>query len=154
VEGVSLQDLVVGTLTGFAEVASAVHPPPKALGGGNDVVRDVIEDIVELVIGGISREVWMFVVSFNLEEWIAFARGSDWLVDQSLEGDKGSQDHPEKGVIDAPLPIVVVLLHHRRTLGTCPQHKFLDVLQKLLPDYLVLLRQLPDRLAHVLVRVR
>lgn len=96
----------------------------------------------------------MLVVGLDLEERVALARRSDWLVDQCLEGDECAEDHLEEGVVDATLPVVVILLHYWRGLGTSAKHELLDALEELISNDLVFFRELADGLVHVLIGVR
>jgi len=80
-EGIALDDLVIGTFSGFANFAGTVHPAPEVFGGSNYVVRDVVQDIVELGIGWIGGEEGVLIVGFDLEEGVAFSVGGDWLAD-------------------------------------------------------------------------
>ena len=153
-EGMFLQDLIIRSFSRLAELAGSVHPPPEVLSRSYDVVGDVVEDIVEFIVSWIGGEVGMLVVGLDLEERVAFSGRSDWLVDQSLEGNEGAEDHLEEGVVDAPLPVVVILLHYGRGFGTRPQHELLDALEELIADYLVFFGEFADGLVHVLVRVR
>lgn len=85
VECVLLEDFIIRSLSRLAKLASSVHPSPKVLSGGDDIIGNVIENIVKLVVCGIGREIGMLIVGLNLEKRIALARRSDRLVYQGLE---------------------------------------------------------------------
>jgi hypothetical protein len=70
----------------------------------------------------------VLVVGLYLEEGIALARRSDGLIDQRLERNEGSQDHLEERVVDAALPVVVILLHDRGGFGGSAQHELFNAL--------------------------
>lgn len=76
-----LKYFIVGSFSGFAEFAGAIHPSPEVLGGVDDIVGNVVKDIIELIVGRIGSEVWMLVVGVDLEERVAFSMGIYWLVD-------------------------------------------------------------------------
>lgn len=72
-EGMLLQDLIIGSFSRFAKLTSAVHPPPEVLSRSNDVVRDVVKNIIEFIVCGICGEIRMLVVSLDLKQWITFS---------------------------------------------------------------------------------
>jgi hypothetical protein len=95
----------------------------------------------------------MLVVSIDLEERIAFSLRSDWLINQCFEADQCSKDHLEESIVDSPFPVVIVFLHHWMGFGACSQNKLLNVLQELVSNDLVFLRELSDGLSHMFVRI-
>jgi len=73
--------LIIRALAGFAELTSSVHPTPEMLSRSDNIVRNVVENIIELVVAGSGCKVRVLVSSLNLEEWIALGRISYRLVD-------------------------------------------------------------------------
>lgn len=66
-EGMFLENLVIWTFAWFTELTGTIHPSPEIFGGGNNIVWNIVEDIVELIVCWISSEIWMFIVSLNLK---------------------------------------------------------------------------------------
>jgi hypothetical protein len=82
------------------------------LGGVDDIVGYIVEDIVELIVRRIGCKVWMLVVGVNLEERVALSLRVDWLIDKGFEADQSSKDHFEQSIIDSTFPVVIVFLHN------------------------------------------
>lgn len=153
-KGVFLEYLIIGSFGGFTELASTIHPSPEVFGGGDNVIGNVIERFDQLSGWRSGSKVGMFIVSFNLEKGVAFTCGGvNWLVNEGFERKKGSQSHFENSVVNSPFPVIIILLHHHWTLSRCPQNKLLNVLQKLVPNYLVFLWQLIYCPLHMFVTV-
>ena len=85
-EGVFLDNFVIGSFGGFAELTGAIHPPPEMFGRGNNVIGDVIEALNKFSGGRSGGKIGMLIIGLNLEQGITLSIGGiNGLVNKCLE---------------------------------------------------------------------